>query len=251
MIDLKHEIERELSLIDPPDLWDRIHVEASNDGEGAVVDLTPVWHRRRPSRWRAVAAVTVLLALVGALVLLDDHQTVDTTPAADVPVVTEPSTEADGPTTLAKAADMKISDIEGFSGLGGRTLSIDAEEEGGKVTGEFRVGGVVVNIQCADTRTSTGAQLNRRDLILGGEVTDNTDGLATLDGVNVAVGKLLALIIREDDPELGRQRVTLYHPSLWYGDQATAGGCADLVGSVPSNLDGGFFGAVTDGIETG
>ena len=40
MIDLKHEIERELSLIDPPDLWDRIQADASNNGGAAVLDLT-------------------------------------------------------------------------------------------------------------------------------------------------------------------------------------------------------------------
>ena len=59
MIDLKREIERELSLIDPPDLWDRIQADASNDGDAAVVDLTTARRRRRPSLWLAVAAVTV------------------------------------------------------------------------------------------------------------------------------------------------------------------------------------------------
>ena len=108
MIDLKHEIERELSLIDPPDLWDRIQADASNDGDAAVLDLTTARHRRRPSLWLAVAAVTVLLALVGALALLDDHQTVDTTPATEVPVVPEPPTNDDGPTTLAKGEDVEI-----------------------------------------------------------------------------------------------------------------------------------------------
>ena len=67
MIDLKREIERELSLIDPPDLWDRIQAEAANDGDAAVMDLTTARHRRRTSLWLAVAAVTVLVALVAAL----------------------------------------------------------------------------------------------------------------------------------------------------------------------------------------
>ena len=50
MIDLKHEMERELSLIDPPDLWDRIEADASNSGDAAVVDLTAARQRlRRPT----------------------------------------------------------------------------------------------------------------------------------------------------------------------------------------------------------
>ncbi len=94
---------------------------------------------------------------------------------------------------------------------------------------------------------STGARSNARDLILGGVVSDNTEGLAMLDDVNVRVGRLLALIIRGND-DVG-QRVTLYQPSLWYGEQADehAGSCDDIVESVPPNLDGGYF----DDIKTG
>jgi hypothetical protein len=71
-------------------------------------------------------------------------------------------------------------EIRGFGGLNGGTLNIDAKELDGVVSGEFQIGNVVVTIQCAGTRRSIG------DLILGGVVTDNTDGIAQLDGVNVA-----------------------------------------------------------------
>lgn len=92
----------------------------------------------------------------------------------------------------------------------------------------------MVAIQCAGARSG-------KYLILGGVVTDNTDGPARLDDINVAVGDLGALIIRKGLPPVG-QRVTLYHPSLWYGEQASehAGSCNDLVESVPSSRDGGF-----------
>ena len=90
MIDLKHEIERELGMIEAPDLWDRIEAEALNDGLAPVRDLTTAAGRRRTSRWLvAVAAVAVLL-LVGSAVawLGDDHQSLDTMPiAADAKAV--------------------------------------------------------------------------------------------------------------------------------------------------------------------
>lgn len=120
MIDLKHEIERELSLINPPDLWDRIRAEAASDGDAAVVDLTTGQHRRRPSLWPAVAAVTVLLAVVGATALLDDDPTVDTVPATEVPVVTEPPTSAESP----PAQDVFISSCRAESGVATVTLEI-------------------------------------------------------------------------------------------------------------------------------
>jgi len=85
VIDLKHEIKRELNQIEPPDLWERIQADAANDGDASVLDLTSS-RRRRRSLWLAVAAVLALFALVGALALLDEDQTVDTTP------VTEPTT---------------------------------------------------------------------------------------------------------------------------------------------------------------
>jgi hypothetical protein len=147
VIDLKHEIERELSLIDPPDLWDRIEAEAaSSDGDAAIMDLATARYRRRSSMWLAVAAVTVLLALVGAFALLDDDQTVDTTPAT-IPTVPGPPTDGDGPTILAMGEDVQIG---GFGGdLTGKTLNVDAVAQDGEVSGEFRVDDVVVTLECA------------------------------------------------------------------------------------------------------
>lgn len=156
----------------------------------------------------------------------------DAPPGADDP---EPAPPAASTATLAKG-DVEITGF-GSSGLNGQTLSIDAEQQDGKATGEFRVGNVVVAIQCA------GSTFDGRDLIVGGVVTEN-DGAPRLDDTTVAVGDLLALIIRHDGAPDGRtQRVTLYQPSLWYGEQANehTGSCIALVDSVPFNLDGGFF----------
>ena len=80
---------RTVATMEPPeDLWARA-VERSNDGGTSVHDLTVAPHRRRPSLWLAVAAVAVLLVLVGAFKLLDDDQPVDTVPVTEVPVVGE------------------------------------------------------------------------------------------------------------------------------------------------------------------
>lgn len=207
MIDLKHEIKRELDLIDPPDLWERIQDDAENHD---LASLVPIHrrHQHRRSRWvPAVAAVTILLALVGATVLLDDDQTIDTTRTPD------PTTVIGPPTTLS------LVDLED-----GR---------------QFRVGNITVEIQCTATKSTPDSTM--RDLVLGGVVIENPDAAATLDGVSVAVGDLLALIIREDPgrPELGR-RVTLYDNTQWYGGAAIST-CDELVESVPTWVDGGFF----------
>ena len=245
----------------PEDLWAQV-IERSTNGDAVILGLVLAPRHRRASLWLAVAAATVLLALVGALALLDDDQTVDITPVTEAPVVPEPPSNDDRPTTIAWGEDVGIGGFGG-SGLAGQVLNIDVEEQNGEVTGEFRIANVVVTLQCMDTRTLSGSDFDRRDLILGGEVTANPDGLATLDAVqvtddpdglathavNVAVGDRLALIIREDDDRPGSPRVTLYHPSLWYGDEASehAGSCDELVASVPGALDGGFFDDVNDG----
>lgn len=64
------------------------------DAKAAVVDLTGSQYRRRPSRWLAIAAVMALFALVAALTLLDQDQTVVTTP------VTSPTTIESTTTTM-------------------------------------------------------------------------------------------------------------------------------------------------------
>jgi len=81
VIDLKHEMERELSLIDPPDLWDRIEADAANDRVAPALYLSTARRRRSTSRWLVAAAVVAAIALVGALTWPDDDQGVDTVPA--------------------------------------------------------------------------------------------------------------------------------------------------------------------------
>ena len=89
MIDLKKRIELELSRIEPPDLWERIQAEASNDAAASVLDLTNARRLRRTSLWLAAAAAVVAIALIGALTWSDDDQRVDTVPA-DAPSTTTP-----------------------------------------------------------------------------------------------------------------------------------------------------------------
>jgi len=88
----------------------------------------------------------------------------------------------DGPTTLAKGEDVEF---RGTDGLAGQTLNVTAEEEDGEVTGEFRVTENVIKVECADTDTDG-------VVILGGKATAGPD---------LAAGDLLALIIREGDPD--------------------------------------------------
>ena len=227
MTDLKHEIERELSLIDPPDLWDRIRADASNNGDVAVVDLTTARHRRRPSLWLAVAAVMVLVALVGALALLADGQTVDTTPVTEVPVVPELSSTTttvaadNGQITLAHGEDIELVGGRG-SGLDNQTLNTDVKAEDGEVTGEFRVSDNVIRVDCVDTLYTEGVASLYEDrvIILGGEVTEGPD--FAVEGEDV----LLALIIREGDPD----SVSLY------SNDSGAESCSELVSSIPDDL---------------
>ena len=207
--------------------------------------------RARSARWLAAAAVVVLVA--AAVVLVRNAGDGDDAPVDVVPTTTS---EAGGPTTLARGEDVEILGSE----FDGRTLNIDAVEEDGEVTGEFRVDNVVVTIQCADTRVDS----TRRDLILGGEVTEDPDGQGLLvapgmglvadpgPGRYVAVGDVVALIIREEGAN--RDGVTLYDPeALPPGNGSNAGSCTELVESVPGGLDGGFFSPVAFGhhIDTG
>jgi hypothetical protein len=87
----------------------------------------------------------------------------------------------------------------------------------------------VIRIDCADTHTDG-------VVILGGEATEGPD---------VAEGDLLALIIREGDPD----SVALY------ANDIGAASCTKLVASVPDHLltDDSNFVDVEDGydIETG
>ena len=214
--------------------------------------------RARSARWLAAAAVIVLVA--AAVVLVRNARDGDDAPVDVVPTTSTTEAADDGPTTLARGEDVEILGSE----FAGRTLNIDAVEEDGEVTGEFRVDNVVVTLQCAGTSDLTESTTGR-DLILGGEVTEDPDGQGLLvepgqglvadpgPGRYAAVGDVVALIIREGDegaPE--RDRVTLYDPALM-PPFASAGSCTELVDLYYGNLDGGFFNPVAYGhhIDTG
>jgi hypothetical protein len=98
VIDLEHEIKRELSRIDAPDLWDRIRAKAASDEHPAVVDLPTARHRPRTWLWLATAAA-VLIVVVGEIVIIEDGRTVDTTPVTrpDRPTPTTTAPRWSGP----------------------------------------------------------------------------------------------------------------------------------------------------------
>jgi Fe-S cluster biogenesis protein NfuA len=116
---------------------------------------------------RPLATVTAAVALLGAC--SDDSSSTATT--------------QDTVTTIAKGEDIEL---QGDTGdLSSQTLNIDVTEQGGEVTGEFRVTDNVIAVQCADTDTEG-------LVILGGAVTSGPD---------VPEGDLLALVIRDGDPD--------------------------------------------------
>jgi hypothetical protein len=136
---------------------------------------------------------------------------------------------ADGPTPLAKGQDIEL--VGGLeSGLGNQTLNIDAEEEDGEVTGEFRISENVFTLACADTDTDG-------VVILG--------GAATAGNEFVAEGGLHALIIKEGDPDA----VSLY------SNDVGAESCTALLESITDDklANANDFVDVEDGydIETG
>lgn len=223
-MDLRHEISRELEMVDAPDLWEQIQALAQDEGFAAGrVGLDSRGRAHRSLGLVAAAALTIVVGLVGAVVLQDDDQTVDTTPATqgDDPTVTEPVAGSAPPTTQTDLADIVVGD-------------------------RFRVADVVVEIRCTAAKSTPDSTM--RDLVLGGVVTENPAGRFSLDGVNVGVGRLLALIIRDGPDDLGR-RVTLYPAKEWY-NAAPISGCDELVESVPTWVDGGFFeGGIPGGYE--
>ena len=77
------DVHRALQTMDPPvDLWPRV-VERASDGEGETSVRHLADRGRRVPRLLAVAAVVAVIALVSALVLRADDQTVDTGPASE------------------------------------------------------------------------------------------------------------------------------------------------------------------------
>jgi hypothetical protein len=177
----------------------------------------------RARQHRPVAAVLVAVAMLAvASCSGDDDESSATTSESST---TSSAAADDGPTTLAKGEEVEF---VGDAGLAGQTLNIDAAEEDGVVTGEFRVTENVIKVECADTDTDG-------VVILGGAATAGPD---------VAMGDLLALIIREGDPD----SVALL------ANVDNAGSCTELLKSIPKDqlLDEPFA-DVEDGydIETG
>jgi hypothetical protein len=197
--------------------------------------------RSRPPTFRVVAIAACLLAVVALAAVILDRLAVETTGPSDSPTQTtdcltttrpraitpgEPmktrftatvasaataimllgACSDNGPTTLAEGDDVEL---VGDDGLGARTLNISAEEEDGKVTGEFRNNDVVVKVECANTDTDG-------VVILSGEVTADPKA-------EVGVGERLALIIREGDPD----SVALVPPN--HGPRS----CTEFLESIP------------------
>lgn len=226
--------------------------------------------RSRPPTTRLMAIAACLLAVVAlAAALVPDREAVDAvgpasapTPTTDCPSTTQPRAITQGgqmknwftaPVASAATAIMLLSacgddgdgsrtlakgDVEfvGNVNLGGLSMEIDAEEEDGEVTGEARFSNeLVVTFECADTDTDG-------VVILAGEVTT-----ASFDG-SPAVGELMAVIIREGEPDSGL---------AWINDPPpnAAGSCDELLGTVSDDVltDDVAFSDVAEGddIETG
>ena len=173
-------------------------------------------------RFAIVASVATAILLLSACGGSDDAST--TTSASST---TTSEAASGGPTTLAKGEDVELVGGES-SGTGNQTLNINAVEENGEATGEFRVTDNVIRVDCADTHTDG-------LVILGGEVTAGPD---------FAAGDLVALIIREGDPDSVALRA----------NDSGAASCTGLLKTIPDNLltDDSNFVDVEDGsdIET-
>jgi hypothetical protein len=132
------------------------------------------------------------------------------------------SSEVVSPTILAKGEDVEL---VGEAGLGAQTVNVNAEELNGEATGEFRVADNVIRVDCVDTDTDG-------VVILAGEATGGSD---------VAVGDLLALIIREGDPD---------SVALLANDSGAAS-CTGLLKAIPDHslTDDSNFVDVEDGYD--
>jgi hypothetical protein len=216
-------------------------VEARVDTEAALHRLS---HPSRPPTVRLLAIAACALAVVAlAAALRAERASVETsglsdspTQTTDCPSPTQPRAITqgapvnkriatsvvsaatavallgacgdDGVTTIAKGEDIEL---VGDSGdLSSQTLNIDAEEQDGEVSGELRISDNVATIQCADTETDG-------VVIIGGK------GIA---GPDIGDGDLLALVIREGEPD----SVALV------ANDAGATSCTELVASIPDSL---------------
>ena len=176
------------------------------------------FRQRRRMRNRRIGAYAMVAAIIAIAVVA--IAVFRNGPTSSVP--------ADGgPTTLAKGEDVKL---VGNARLAAQTLDINAEEDNGVVTGEFRISNDdVIRVDCADTHTDG-------VVILGGAVTGGSD---------FGVGELVALIIREGDPDSVALRA----------NDTGATSCTGLLKAIPDHLltDDSNFVEVESGsdIQTG
>jgi hypothetical protein len=172
-------------------------------------------------RYAAVASAATAILLLSACGNGDDSST-------SAGGLSPTTSEAAGSKTLATGEDVELVGGEG-SGIGNQQLNINAVEENGKATGEFRITDNVIGVDCADTHTDG-------LVILGGAVTGGPD---------FAPGDLVALIIREGDPDSVALRA----------NDTGAASCTGMLKAIPDNLltnDSNFV-DVQDGsdIQTG
>lgn len=147
--------------------------------------------------------------------------------AAATTIVALGACSDDGPRTLAKGEDVHL---VGPGSLGGQTIDITAQEEGGEVTGEvrFRPHGAVASFQCADTETDGVVRL-------GGQwtfVPRHSDSLAVEDW--------MAVVIQEGDPD---------SVASYFADPGTES-CEAVIEQVPDDIET-FEVDEGDDIETG
>ena len=232
------------------------NVEDRADTEAALERL------RRPTRLPTtglMAIAAALLVVVGLAAVVITDRGVDTvdvtdsaTPTTDCPRTTRPriislggqmdkhfpvarvaaaillfGACADGDTAPKLLARGNV-EFVGNEGLGENTMDINAEEHDGTVTGEARFNEIVVAFECADLDAPDGV------VILGGNVTaPSSDG-------SPAVGELMAVVIRDGDPD---------GVTVWF-DEGASESCADMLGTIPDDVP---LTLVEDGddIETG
>ena len=154
------------------------------------------------ARYAAIAGVATAILLLSACGNGDDSSA--TTPQSST---TTPEAAGGGPTTLAKGQDVEL---VGEAGTASQTLNLNVEEVNGKVTGEFQVTDNVIRAGCADTDIDG-------LVIIGGEVTEGPD---------FAAGDLVALIIREGDPDSVALRA----------NDTGAASCTGLLKAIPDNM---------------
>ena len=195
----------------PPDVDDEIRARLRAFAQGVAehadteTALGRMPRRSRRPIIRAVAIAACLLTVIGVAAVLIDRQAFDNTdpsqsPTTDCVSTTRPQAintgepmktrftapvasaataimllagcSDDGPTNLAQGKDVEL---VGDPDLAGETLTINAQEADGEVTGEIRVTEIVITVKCADTDTDG-------FVILGGKVTFEPDAMTPTAG---------------------------------------------------------------------